>query len=77
METDPDNVSGDGYGLQTTLNVDVQNNSSDQLGFAVNAMSQAQHLRLDGINVGENPIMREANLYNMRIQANMIATPVN
>ncbi|WP_211829465.1 DUF6160 family protein [Kistimonas asteriae] len=76
LETDPDNVSGDGYGLQTTLNIDVQNNSSDQLGFAVNAMSQAQHLRLDGINVGQNPIMREANLYNMRVQANMIATPV-
>ncbi|CAM3674764.1 hypothetical protein [Parendozoicomonas haliclonae] len=61
--------------LTNTLNLDVAENSAGDQGFAINLLTEFNELRIDSINIGSQPLVNEAVIYNMRIQSNIVATP--
>lgn len=71
------NLNTDSFGIQNTLNVDVGPNLKGETGFAVNALTEIQQVHIDYINVGSNPIVQDAYLYNVRLNSNIVATPLN
>ncbi|NRA24145.1 MAG: hypothetical protein HRU08_06655, partial [Oleispira sp.] len=69
-------MTTDNYGFKNNLNIDVVT-VNNVTGFSVNALTELKQVNLGYINVGANPIVQDAYLYNVRLNSNIVATPLN